>query len=129
MKRYLIALAALGPLALGVMYSSVGVRAQGTPTAAQLENYRKNVQPILADNCLGCHTSEAMGGLRLDSRDAILKGGKSGPAVVVGDPEKSLLIGAVRHTRGQKMPLTTGAAIARWSIAWRANSPPGRSGA
>ncbi len=40
-----------------------------------------------------------MGGLRLDSRDGLLQGGKSGPAIVPGDPEKSLLIQAVRQTR------------------------------
>ena len=45
------------------------------------------------------------GGLRLDSREAMLKGGKSGPALVPGDPEKSLLIQAVRQTeRRSKMP-------------------------
>src|SRR5258708_16538661 len=45
-----------------------------------------------------------MGGLRLDSREALLKGGKSGPAIVPGDPEKSLLIEAVRQTKALKMP-------------------------
>ena len=40
-----------------------------------------------------------MGGLRLDSREGLLKGGKSGPAIVPGDPDKSLLIQAVRQTR------------------------------
>ena len=44
------------------------------------------------------------GGLRLDSREAMLKGGKSGPALVPGDPEKSLLIQAVRQTGALKMP-------------------------
>ncbi len=37
------------------------------------------VRPVLAQNCYKCHTSEAMGGLRLDSRESILKGGDSGP--------------------------------------------------
>ena len=45
-----------------------------------------------------------MGGLRLDSREAMLKGGKSGPAIVPGDPEKSLLIQAVRQSGALKMP-------------------------
>ena len=45
-----------------------------------------------------------MGGLRLDSREGLLKGGKSGPAVVPGNPDKSLLIQAVRQTGDLKMP-------------------------
>src|SRR5213593_1391276 len=46
-----------------------------------------------------------MAGLRLDSRDGLLKGGRSGPAVVPGDPDKSLLIQAVRQTSETlKMP-------------------------
>ena len=42
------------------------------------------VRPLLAKNCWACHRQSAMGGLRLDSREAILKGGKSGPAIVPG---------------------------------------------
>ena len=46
-----------------------------------------------------------MGGLRLDSREGLLKGGRSGPAIVPGDPDKSLMIQAVRQTRDTlKMP-------------------------
>ncbi len=61
--------------------------------------------PILANNCFGCHTNSALGGLRLDSPEAMLKGGKRGPAVVPGDPDKSLMITAVRQTDpALKMP-------------------------
>ena len=45
-----------------------------------------------------------MGGLRVDSRERLLQGGKSGPAVMPGDPDKSLLIQAVRQTGDLKMP-------------------------
>src|SRR5262249_20913404 len=63
-------------------------------------------RPILAANRYDRHSDEHMGGLRLDSREAILKGGNSGqPAVVPGDPDKSLLIQAVRQTSEKlKMP-------------------------
>ncbi len=74
----------------------------GSPEEAQF--YADHVRPILTENCFKCHTSEAMGGLRLDSRKDILKGGDSGPAVVPHDPEKSLLIEAVRQTGDLKMP-------------------------
>ncbi|HVK05870.1 MAG TPA: PSD1 and planctomycete cytochrome C domain-containing protein, partial [Armatimonadaceae bacterium] len=56
-------------------------------------------------NCTSCHGKDAqMGGLRLDSRAALLKGGDGGPGMVVGDPEKSLLVEVVRHTGKIKMP-------------------------
>src|SRR5471032_2047149 len=69
------------------------------------EYFETSVRPVLAANCYDCHADERMGGLRLDSRDGLLKGGKSGPAIVPGDPEKSLMIQAVLQTRDTlKMP-------------------------
>ena len=66
--------------------------------------FNEKVRPVLAQNCYKCHTSEAMGGLRLDSQQSVLKGGESGPAIVPKDPENSLLIQAVRQTGDLKMP-------------------------
>src|SRR5438552_1005424 len=61
--------------------------------AQSAEVFESKVRPILAANCYDCHTDEHMGGLRLDSREALLKGGNSGqPAVVPGDPDKRTLI-------------------------------------
>jgi hypothetical protein len=75
------------------------VRAQQSP------DFEAKVRPILVANCYDCHGDQQYGGLRLDSRDAILKGGASGPAVVPGDPDKSLLIQAVRQSSEKlKMP-------------------------
>ncbi len=63
------------------------------------------VRPVLADKCLGCHAGGKMGGLQLDTREHALAGGKSGPAIVAGDPDKSLLIQAIRQTHATlKMP-------------------------
>ena len=106
MKRLLVALAAFGPLALFV-YQSPRVEAQApaTPTPVQTEFFEKNVRPVLTESCLTCHGSGAAGGLRLDSREAALAGGKAGPAIVPGDPDKSLLMAAVRHSGAVKMPL------------------------
>ena len=69
--------------------------------------FETKVRPVLAAKCYACHTNSKLGGLRLDSREAILQGGKSGPALVAGKPEESLLIQAVsgRHER-LKMPPT-----------------------
>ena len=73
--------------------------------SARLSTSKRSVRPVLAANCYDCHADERMGGLRLDSREGLLKGGKSGPAIVPGDPEKSLMIQAVRQTRDTlKMP-------------------------
>ncbi|MDF1737947.1 MAG: PSD1 and planctomycete cytochrome C domain-containing protein [Verrucomicrobiales bacterium] len=58
--------------------------------------FETRVRPLLAEKCFSCHGEEkAKGGLRLDHIDAILKGGESGPALVKGDPENSLLIEAI----------------------------------
>lgn len=67
-----------------------------------LEFFEKRVRPVLAENCYGCHSDRGkkpQGELRLDMMEWLLRGGASGkPAVVPGDPEKSLLILAVRQT-------------------------------
>ncbi|MCX6613415.1 MAG: PSD1 and planctomycete cytochrome C domain-containing protein, partial [Acidobacteria bacterium] len=63
------------------------------------EFFENKIRPILVNNCFSCHTNTAMGGLRLDSSEAMLKGGsKRGAAVVSGDPDKSALILAIRHS-------------------------------
>jgi hypothetical protein len=70
-------------------------------TPSQSEFFESKIRPLLADNCYKCHSAQSekvKGGLLLDSRDGILNGGDSGPAIVPGDPEKSLLIKAVRYT-------------------------------
>ena len=73
--------------------------------AADTDLFESQVRPILATSCYPCHTASRLGGLRLDSRAELLKGGISGPAIVPGDPDKSLLIRAVRQTEDKlKMP-------------------------
>jgi mono/diheme cytochrome c family protein len=74
------------------------------PVSANVHFFNEKVRPILAQNCYKCHTSEAMGELRLDSREAILKGGETGAVITPGNPDKSLLIEAVRQTGDLKMP-------------------------
>jgi hypothetical protein len=65
----------------------------------QLRQFEAEVRPVLVNHCLNCHGAEKQwAGLRLDSRTAILQGGDSGPAVVPGQPDASLLIQAIRHT-------------------------------
>jgi hypothetical protein len=61
--------------------------------------FEKKVRPLLTERCYECHSPDkkVKGGLRLDLRDGWAKGGDNGPAIVPGDPEKSLLISAVRY--------------------------------
>src|SRR5215471_20279151 len=98
---------------LGAFPFLAGLTQGGTPeavhfTTQQIEFFQKQVQPILADNCFKCHSHQAdkiKGSLVLDSRDGALKGGESGPAIVPGEPEQSLLVRAVRRVdEDLKMP-------------------------
>ncbi len=71
-----------------------------------VDHFTNRILPILTDHCLGCHEDSGLAGLDMTSRAGMLKGGESGPALVPGVPEESLLIQAVRHTHPQiKMPL------------------------
>ena len=70
-------------------------------TAQQTQFFENKIRPILSQQCYKCHSvnsDKVKGGLLLDSREATLKGGEAGPAVVPGDLEKSLLIKAVRYS-------------------------------
>ena len=66
---------------------------------AGLKLFEQKVRPVLLARCIKCHGDDKQKGqLRLDTREAALKGGKSGAAIVPGDVSKSLLIAAVNHT-------------------------------
>ncbi len=68
--------------------------------AAGVEFFEKKIRPVLADHCFQCHSDRAAklkGGLRLDSRAAMLKGGDNGPAVVPGKPDASKFLDAIRY--------------------------------
>src|SRR5262249_30118669 len=78
---------------------------QATPD--QLAFFESKVRPVLASQCYSCHSAKAktpFAGLKVDSRDALLRGGDRGPAVIPGKPEDSLLIQAVRHRVVQMPP-------------------------
>jgi hypothetical protein len=80
----------------------------GKPTPEQLAFFEKNIRPVLVKECYGCHSKNAekvRGGLTLDTREGLRKGGDNGPALVPGDPKKSLLVKAIRQTDDElKMP-------------------------
>jgi hypothetical protein len=94
-------------LAVAVGLSAFGPEAGAGDLGAASESYFElKVRPVLAGTCVKCHgEKKASGGLRLDSREAVLAGGDGGPAVAPGDPEGSLLVRAVRHADDTlKMP-------------------------
>ncbi len=94
------------PLVLGLLSLPGSVRAAG-PTGAEVEFFEKKIRPVLVEQCYQCHSAGAKkikGGLRLDTRDALLQGGDSGPAIIPGRPAESLLLRALRHEGAVKMP-------------------------
>ncbi|MCY4587347.1 MAG: PSD1 and planctomycete cytochrome C domain-containing protein [Bryobacterales bacterium] len=101
------------------MISTVGVRrapllllpallAVSSAQTPRLDHFERKIRPVIVEQCEACHSSavdEPMGGLRLDSRDALRQGGQSGPAVVPGQPEHSLLLKALTYKDANlKMP-------------------------
>src|SRR6476619_4416878 len=72
---------------------------------------------ILASRCWACHAQMALGGLRLDSRDAMLRGGKSGAAIVPGDSTKSRLYQAVLRAVPDVRPMPPDAPLSREELA------------
>jgi len=76
-------------------------------TPDQREFFERKIRPILADSCYACHNAKlktAFGGLRLDSREGLRKGGDSGPSLIPGDAENSRLIKAISYQHEIKMP-------------------------
>ncbi len=72
-----------------------------------LRFFREKIEPVLKAQCYSCHSRQAdevQGGLRLDFKAGVLRGGDSGPAIVAGKSGESLLIQAIRHEGGMAMP-------------------------
>src|SRR5579862_8887698 len=98
----------LRAIQFGYILLSMGAPLFAAPPPERLGSsagfFKERIQPVLAKRCYACHTDALSAGLRVDSREALLKGGDTGPAIVPGDPDRSLLIQAVRQTGSLKMP-------------------------
>jgi mono/diheme cytochrome c family protein len=125
-----------------LVLSSTTARADDRATASQakpslaaseaVKFFEMEVRPILQANCFACHGGEkkVKGGLRLSSRETILKGGDSGPAIVLDKPEASLLLQAVNYREPKmppkgKLPQTQIDILTRWvkmGIPWPAGA-------
>ena len=125
-------------LVLLLVLSAVASRAALPPD--EVEFFEAKIRPILVESCYPCHSAaegKTKGSLALDTRDALLKGGATGPALIAGDPDKSLLIQAVRYTdedlqmpplkdgQGGKLPPEKIAALEQWI---RRGAPDPRTG-
>jgi hypothetical protein len=92
------------------------------PASADDDFFETKIRPILAETCFKCHGGQKTGGgLRVDSREAILKGGDRGPALVAGDADASLIVRALRHVDedlkmppGKRLSETVSADFASW---------------
>ncbi len=126
-----------------VAADDAGTKATAAPAAfpaEAIEFFESRVRPILVDKCFKCHGEKKQSnGLRLDSREAAFKGGDSGPALVAGKPDDSLLVQAVAQTHAElKMPPSgklpdsaVGDACAQWvtqGAPWPAGSIAGPVG-
>ncbi|MFO0880120.1 MAG: PSD1 and planctomycete cytochrome C domain-containing protein [Gemmataceae bacterium] len=77
------------------------------PSPREIEFFEKKVRPILVSQCYACHSANTKpsGGLRVDDRNGLLTGGTSGPAIIPGQPEKSLLLRRiVQKEANRRMP-------------------------
>ena len=83
--------------------------ASASPAPEQVAFFESKIRPVLVQHCYSCHSAEALAGgklraeLLLDSQPGMAKGGESGPAVVPGDKEASLILAALKH-EGFDMP-------------------------
>ena len=88
-------------------FSATATAQPKTPFREQLDFFEKKIRPVLVESCYRCHSSEAKrvrAGLLLDTRDGLLKGGDSGPAIVPGNPKASLLIKSLHYQGDFQMP-------------------------
>ena len=116
------ALLAIGPV-------SAWAAEEPKPDPKTIEFFEKQVRPLLAGRCISCHgPAQQFSSLRVDSREALLKGGNRGPALIPGDANLSLLAKAIRHDGlkmpvGAKLPDNEIAAVEKWINRLRGRPP------
>jgi cytochrome c553 len=91
-----------------IAVAAVSVRSEPAQPDKKVAFFEKKVRPILVSHCYTCHSADTKpaGDLRVDDRNGLLAGGKSGPAIVPGQPDKSLLLKRVSQKEAKRrMPL------------------------
>lgn len=90
----------IGLAGLGLALAGIEAKGAGESEGALVSHFESKIRPVLVEHCYECHSIEsgkAKGGLRLDDRESVSRGGDSGPAIVPGKPDESLLLAAIRH--------------------------------
>lgn len=90
-----------------MLVGSVPVADDNEIAEEDIRYFERKIRPILVERCYSCHSSQAAtlhGGLYLDSQEGVSRGGDSGPAVIHGRPEESLLIQSVEYKGDVQMP-------------------------
>ena len=93
-------------LTVAVVSASALAVADDDFSAQDIEFFEGKVRPLLVKHCYDCHSTDAeklQAGLYVDSREGMIKGGDNGPAAIVGKPDESLLIDAVKY-KSYEMP-------------------------
>jgi hypothetical protein len=97
-------------IGLSLLLGAMSSARAADPDQAGVEFFEKKIRPVLVEHCYKCHSAEAAragklkAGLALDTRDALLKGGDSGPTIVPGKPGEGAMLKALRYTDDLKMP-------------------------
>ena len=87
-----------------LLISGIAIANAQKPKAPAV-NYYRDIEPILNASCVGCHQAAmAAGGLRVDAPENVLQGGASGPAVIPGKAQRSLLYQRLTVTTDKRMP-------------------------
>ncbi len=131
-------LSALASLCATLPSAALALEA-AAPTSEQLDFFEKKIRPVLSEKCYKCHSEKAekvRGGLLLDTREGIRRGGDNGPAVAPGDLKESLLLDAIHYTNkdfamppekeGGKLPEAVIADLEKWV---KMGAPDPRDGA
>src|SRR5262245_49925420 len=114
----------MGRVLLGMLLVLILATTSHAQDSAGIEFFEKKIRPLLAEHCYSCHATQGKkqrGGLTLDTREGVLKGGDTGPALVPGKPNESLLIRAVRFDDTElrmppkgKLPQSAIADLEKW---------------
>src|SRR5437016_11089601 len=89
------------------LFAVPGLLFAGGAPAKGIEFFEKKIRPVLTKHCYECHSAQAKkpkADLLLDTRAGMLKGGVTGPALVPGKAQESLVVKALRHDGDTKMP-------------------------
>jgi cytochrome c len=97
-KLAVLGLGSVSLAAAAVLWQPKPVAAQAAPAPDTMAFYNQKVEPIFEANCNRCHAGENhRGGLNIDTKAGMIKGGHDGAVLVPGHPEQSLLIKLIRH--------------------------------